>query len=368
MKIVLQCQLADSSGFGVAARQYYNILKKLCKENKWDFKVLIIRADKTLLKEQEIWEEKELIKTAEEINQIVENEEYLFFFHSNLNFASKHKSTYVLSSRAKRNFCLTVWECDKLFTEWEEFLETIGCYDVIVPSTWNAEVFKKELKDFNIHYIPHYDSNKQTYENKGYRLLSISQDNQRKNWNKTISSFYHAFHDKDVEFIIKTNGNLQAPESYQRQQKQAFLNLIKKEKSKFKDSKCRIRLLYSVISEDKIESLYKESTHYFSMTHGEGFGLGILEAKSRGLTVVVPDKGGHVDFCNTNDYMFESSKEYIEDNNHVFPQNSTWFDSTVFNATEALKKSFEQEQKPSKVPESFGFDSVYNKFKEIISE
>jgi len=148
MKVIFQSQLADSSGFGRAARQYYRILKHICLTKGWELKVLNIAVDNIVLPEHKVWEEHEVLKTKEEVNFIVENEEYYFVFHSNLNFASRIKSTYVLSSRAKRNFCITVWESNQIPPHWQEFLESIGCYDIIVPSIWNHDVFKKYIPDF----------------------------------------------------------------------------------------------------------------------------------------------------------------------------------------------------------------------------
>jgi len=367
MMIIFQSQLQDSSGFGRAARQYYRILKNICRLNKWELKVLNIATDRTTLEEHSIWEESEQLKTREEINSIVESGEYYFFFHSNLNFASRIKSTYVLSSRSKRNFCITVWEANHIHPHWEEFLESIGCYDVIVPSNWNKNVFKKSMPDFKIHYVPHYDDNELVYENKQHKFLSISQDIPRKNWVKTVRAFYHAFHDMDIEFIIKTNGNLQAPTEVQNHQAQQFMNMIVKEKKNFPNAKCKIRLFYSVISDNKLEELYKEATHYFSMTYGEGFGLGMLEAKSRGLIIVAPDKGGHIDFCDENDFLFNSREEFVVDEQSVFPRGSTWFDSTVLDASVALKNSLKNNRQ-AKVAPSFKYGAVLNKFKELIDE
>lgn len=367
MKVIFQSQLSDSSGFGRAARQYYKILKDLCLTKGWELKVLNVTADNIALPEHKVWEDHEVLKTKEEINFIVENEQYFFVFHANLNFASRIKSTYVLSSRSKRNFCITVWESNQIPSHWEEFLESIGCYDVITPSTWNREVFKKYIPDFNIHYIPHYDDNEIKYDNGEYKLLSISQDVPRKNWKKTIRAFYNAFWDKEVEFVIKTNGNLQANNDYQKKQKETFINMIKREKSLFKNTKCKIRLIYSVIKESDLEKLYQESTHYFSMTHGEGFGLGMMEAKSRGLSIIAPNKGGHIDFCDSEDILFDAREEYISDNLGIFPQGSTWFESSVLDATDALLKSLDSKSS-NPVSQLFKFESVLKKFEEIINE
>lgn len=365
MKLIFQSQLADSSGFGRAARQYYRILKSICATNRWELKVLVVKADVTVMPEHKIWEDSEELKTEEEIKSTALQEGYYYFFHSNLNYAMRQNSIQLLASRSIKTYCITVWESNSIFPNWENFLRSINCRDVIVPSKWNESVFLKNTTDLNIHYIPHYDSNTKKYSNSNFKLLSISQDNQRKNWKNTIKAFYNAFHNEDVEFIIKTNGNLQANKKIQDIEKNKFIQSINEIKSSFPNPKCKIRLIYSIVSEKKMESLYESCTHYFSMTHGEGFGFGILEAKSRGLTIIAPNKGGHIDFCNKDDFLFDAKEEYIDQNNGVFPSQSTWFCSTVLDAAKALvasKDTFET----SPISNDFKFDSVIKSFKKII--
>lgn len=364
MKIIFQSQLADSSGFGRAARQYYKILKQISINNKWDFKVIVVKADEDTILEHKIWQEHEEVKN-EDIALLASKEDYYYFFHSNLNFAMSQESVRLLSSRSKRTFCITVWEANSLFNHWEKLLNSLYCRDVIVPSRWNERVFSENTTNLNIHYIPHYDENTSRYDNSEYKLLSISQDNGRKNWKKTIQSFYNAFHDKDVEYVIKSNGNLQSSKKFQEYQKNKFINMINEVKSTFTNPKCKIRLIYSVVSDEKIEDLYKNCTHYFSMTHGEGFGFGLLEAKSRGLVIVAPNKGGHIDFCDNKDFLFEAREEYIDVESGVFPKQATWYDSTIFDATNALissTKTFDS----NPVSDSFKFDSVFGSFESII--
>ena len=70
--------------------------------------------------------------------------------------------------------------------------------------------------------------------------------------------------------------------------------------SKYDNSKrkCKIHLLHGIMTDEDIASLYvhPKIKAYYTMTHGEGFGLPIFEAVHSGLPVVAPDWSGQVYF------------------------------------------------------------------------
>ena len=69
-----------------------------------------------------------------------------------------------------------------------------------------------------------------------------------------------------------------------------------------REPKCKVLLNNSEMSEKQIKKMYAESDVYASATRGEGFGLTIAKAALSGLPLIVPNCGGHLDFCS--DYSY----------------------------------------------------------------
>lgn len=62
----------------------------------------------------------------------------------------------------------------------------------------------------------------------------------------------------------------------------------------------RIQLIHGFLSDEEMAALYKHPSvkAYITLTHGEGYGLPIIEAAACGLPVIATDWSGHQDFLN----------------------------------------------------------------------
>ena len=73
------------------------------------------------------------------------------------------------------------------------------------------------------------------------------------------------------------------------------------------DFKCNVVLIDNILNKRQVNSIYKVSDAYVTCTKGEGFGLPIAEFLTlNNKPVVVPDKGGHLDFCAASNIFIES--------------------------------------------------------------
>jgi len=117
----------------------------------------------------------------------------------------------------------------------------------------------------------------------------------RKNLSTLVKLFCEEFKgNKDVGLILKTSivGN-----SY------LDFDVVKNRINQIKQSTgCgefpKIHLVHGRMTREEIANLYRdENVHaYVTLTHGEGFGLPVLEAAACGLPVLATDWSGHIDF------------------------------------------------------------------------
>ena len=127
-----------------------------------------------------------------------------------------------------------------------------------------------------------------------FNFLTIAQFGPRKNLIHTIKYFVEEFHDdENVGLVIKSheiNNSILDRKTLQTKLKSHLNN--------WPDRKCKVYLLHGDLTDEQISSLYVHpKIHaYFTITHGEGFGLPIFEAACNGLPVAAPAWSGHVDF------------------------------------------------------------------------
>lgn len=120
-------------------------------------------------------------------------------------------------------------------------------------------------------------------------------ENDRKNLAYTIKWFAETFADRpDIGVIVKSN--LARNTKIDRLAcTNMFTKLIEEVR---KGPGPRFYLLHGNMENEEVVGLYKHTTvkALVTMTHGEGFGLPILEAAACGLPVIAPDWSGHTEF------------------------------------------------------------------------
>jgi len=225
--------------------------------------------------------------------------------------------------RGKRILCYTVWETDRLPPGWPALLNQTS--HVLVPSQWNWEVFRRNGVTSPITVVPHipetnHDQNKPAFRDLSpadYVFYTVESWTARKAVWDTIRCYLRAFTATDpVVLVIKTNrvcyGRPLAPAvqlpgalarlaerigaflpgPYQKTTVQQFLRRILREHR----DPARILLIIDELTEEEIHRLHGRGDCYVSLSHSEGWGLGVFEAAHRGKPVIITGYGGQRDF------------------------------------------------------------------------
>ncbi len=126
-----------------------------------------------------------------------------------------------------------------------------------------------------------------------FNFLAVCQWGPRKNLEQTIIGFLEEFKNEQVGLLLKINTVNDSLIDRESTSKRLEVLL-----SNYPDRKCSVTLLHGHLNEGLIESVYNHPKikAIVSTTHGEGFGLPLLEAAVNNLPVIATDWSGHTDF------------------------------------------------------------------------
>jgi glycosyltransferase involved in cell wall biosynthesis len=154
----------------------------------------------------------------------------------------------------------------------------------------------KVTTPLDVVHLPYRNIEKQDLElnlKHDFNFLAVCQWGPRKNLDQTIIGFLEEFRNEDVGLVLKINTSNDSILDREMTDKR-----LKSLLSNFPDRKCSITLLHGHLSEAQLESIYNHPKikAIVSTTHGEGFGLPLLEAAVNSLPVIATDWSGHTDF------------------------------------------------------------------------
>ena len=338
--IVYLSQFKDNCGYASAARAYLRALHDVVDGNpQYSLRAHSIELEsaKSISKVEEEFIDSLLFSDEDELEDYVSNNEYLLVWHlpptmvmhtKNFSHDPAWRMFEKLISNCKKNINITVWEADKIRSEWFGVYDLKNTRDVIVPCAWNKQTFdehiQKENHKLNVHRIPHVIEEpdvsskplKVDLEDK-FVVFSMSQWVHRKGFEKLIQAFDMEFsHNQDAVLVIKTykeltHGYLQK-QSIEQQAKEIMDETSHVKKTVFtpRDHEKKANntiLLPWLMPYGNIKWLYEKADVFALATRGEGFGLTISEAIMFEKPVIVPNKGGHVD------YISEANAELMFD-------------------------------------------------------
>lgn len=222
----------------------------------------------------------------------------------------EHKTPDILTRAGyDKNIGYTVWETLEAPSR---FRVPLNYKDEI----WTCSEFSKKSLEASgtttpIHVVSHIinkpENTEPIYHSK-FTFFFNGEFTSRKGIDILLSAYYRLFkHNKNVRLILKT---------YilnQHKHKDYISNSINHLRRFFgiTSDYPEVKVISEVLPESSLDRLYRMSDVFITATRGEGFGLPIAEAQSYGLVTIVPDKGGHMDFCSSKTSLLVES-EYVD--------------------------------------------------------
>lgn len=211
------------------------------------------------------------------------------------------------------------------------------------------------------------------------QLTGNNVENDRKNLPYTIKWLADTFANcPDVGIVLKTNSGAQT--QLDKRNVQSIFSKLVGEVSKPNGPK--FYLLHGHMTDEEMHGLY---THpdikaLVTLTHGEGYGLPILEAAACGLPVIATNWSGHLDFLKHGKYLpVEYSLVEIPESRvdqQIFMKGSKWANPFEIDAKRRLRKFYEGSQIPKewanelakKVNDLYSFEAVARTYSTLFDE
>jgi len=200
--------------------------------------------------------------------------------------------------------------------------------------------------------------------------ISGDPETDRKNTAYTLALFCEEFkNDPNVGLIIKTNygSNSTVDRAATKRRLGSIVNQVRK------GSFPKVYLVHGYLKDREVSSLYKHPKvkGLISFTHGEGFGLPMLEAAACGLPVCATDWSAHTEFLNLGNWTRVKSKlsdvPFKKIDGSIFVAGAKWADITPKDARSTLRK-FVSEEKPDTlelqriIRNKYSFETISQKY------
>jgi len=263
---------------------------------------------------------------------------------------------------AKKNFGFTaVVESDICSSSWVAACQRMD--HVVVPSEFAKRcLVNTGLKSKRVTVIPESYIDSCEEESVDLKLSFETQENylmfgqmsgdyetDRKNTAMTIALFCDEFkNNPDVGLIVKTNsgGNSSVDREVSKNKLKSIIKQVRV--GPFP----KIYFLHGYLNDKEVSSLYKHSKvkGLISLTHGEGFGLPLLEASACGLPVCATDWSAHTEFLNLGTWTkIKTVQKMIpmkKVDGNIWVHGAKWAHPDIEKARIALRE-FVLEEKPS---------------------
>ena len=276
---------------------------------------------------------------------------------------------WLFTQQANNVYPCFVWETDRcpdmIVEAWNE---TKNIKKIISACEWNRNtIIEDERLNFKSDVVPYvintnkiycaqtYDKLKTITEQSDFTFCSVSQWSHRKGFDILLKAFFMEFYNDDVTLILKTY--IDVDPNINKTQNQAFQSIISDIKNNIHhngkniDFKCKVAIISSFMNKKEINSIYKASNAYVTTSRGEGFGLPIAEFLQFERPVIVPDKGGHLDFCHPDGFFIKSSYEPCENMPRMpglYSAEQNYVECSLRSAREQMRECYEMHKNNSK--------------------
>lgn len=206
----------------------------------------------------------------------------------------------------KRLVLHTVWETDRLPPHWRFFLELADL--VIVPSTWNQQVFERAGLRVPVAVLPHIalpspaPTGPPPIKIRGddFVFLAVEAWTARKNLECLIRCYLDTFTADDPVCLVLKTGARDFTQRTLWRQSRSTAACIRRLRREYRHA-ARVQLVSGVWGEDDLRRLYARADCYVSLSHGEGWGLGAFDAAAHGKPVITTAFGGPLDYLSPAD-------------------------------------------------------------------
>ena len=201
----------------------------------------------------------------------------------------------------KRLVLYTTWETNLLPRHWRFFLELADL--VLVPSTWNKEVFDRAGLRVPVEVLPHIAAEARTpegpppvrIEREDFVFLAIDSWTTRKRLRSLIACFLDTFSSQDpVTLVVKTDARCFDRSSAMPwgPSTAAEVRALRRRHR----NPARVSLLTGNLPEDDILRLHGRADCFVSLSSAEGWGMGPFDAAAFGTPVIATGFGGALDY------------------------------------------------------------------------
>lgn len=216
----------------------------------------------------------------------------------------------------RRRLGVTVWETDRLPRAWPALLAPVRVDRLVVPTAWNRAVFRAALPALDLRVAPHILEDPPATApatptpDAGVVFYTIGEWVDRKNLVGTVAAFLRAFRARDpVRLVVKTGdrdqGHRPNPHPLARAARRLRSAAVRRGLVHLAETHAPLRRLRSSWEAPppielhpepwpraRVAALHARGDCFFSLTHGEGWGLGAFEAAAAGNDVVTTSFGG----------------------------------------------------------------------------
>lgn len=279
-------------------------------------------------------------------------------------------------SRGRRVLGYTVWELERLPDHWPAILNQLD--GVIVPCSWNVEVFRRSGVTVPLHVVPHLsqfgDALDRVSEVRSHDWLptaatapgrfvfyTIGHWSNRKAPNLVVKAFLQAFSAGDpVSLIVKTSRNdvtrlyRHWRNGFRRRHPSPLVEFGKTLRGRGPVPPISV-VADESLDDDQMLALHRRGDCYVSLARTEGWGLGAFDAALLGKPVIMTGYGGQWDFLDPElshrvDYEMVPVYEPIWSRN--YRPTDRWAEPDIDHAASLMRGVFERRQEAAKKAEA----------------
>lgn len=261
----------------------------------------------------------------------------------------------------KRNVAYCAWESDTIPAHWPEILNRFDA--VLVPSHFNAEVFRAGGVNVPVHVVPHIRRHaiedvtpaqraslrqKLGLEENRFVFYSINAWMLRKDQQRMIEAFLEEFGpDEPVALVLKTSTkpvHFALPYEKGKTSVQRAQEIAAAVADRLQRRTAKVTVLSGDgISGALIDSLHQIGNAYLSLTRAEGWGMGAFEAALLGKPVLMTGWSGQIDFLGEDHPgLVDYTLEHIDWPNTSYAPHHRWAVADVKDARRKMRAAFER--------------------------